>query len=143
MGKAVRARLPRKARFVLGADTVVWCHQKVLGKPRNLRGALSMLTLLSGRVHEVYTALALRDRKRGEWVLGYAKTRVHMKSFNADQIKKYFSRVNPLDKAGAYAIQEGPRIVKRIEGSRSNVIGLPLALLKKILRAIPDFFYRE
>ncbi|HOE68648.1 MAG TPA: nucleoside triphosphate pyrophosphatase [Candidatus Omnitrophota bacterium] len=132
-GKALRARLPAKARYVLAADTLVW-RKKVYGKPRTMREATRMLTTLSGKAHEVYTGVVLRDLKTGRSFSGTARTRVYFKRLSRDTIRDYFRQVNPLDKAGAYAIQEGPKIVRKIEGSCTNVVGLPVELLRRLLK---------
>ena len=135
VGKVRAAKPPQNARWILGADTVVWCRRKILGKPKNEAAACRVLGLLSGRAHFVYTGLALLDRKTGEMKTAYAKTKVIFKRLSNLQIQNYFKHVNPLDKAGAYAIQS-PRggIVAEVQGSFSNAVGLPMERIKKVLR---------
>lgn len=133
IGKALKARLPRGARYVLSADTIVW-RNKFYGKPRTLRGAVKMLKELSGKTHEVYTGVVIWDRRQGLFYQGVSKTRVRFKKLTDAWIRDYLKVVYPLDKAGAYAIQEGPRIVKSIRGSYSNVVGLPKELVRKLLK---------
>ncbi len=121
--------------LVLGSDTTVSVDGKVLGKPRDHAEAKQMLELLSGRVHLVYTAVALR------WGLGYYKcdfveaSEVRFKDLSGTVIESYHSLVNPLDKAGAYGIQEGrDMIIDSVVGSVENVMGLPIQRLAEILR---------
>jgi septum formation protein len=134
-GKARKARLRAGARFVLGADTVVVFRGRVLGKPRHREEAVRMLTALQGRSHWVYTGVALRDRLTGREATRVCRTKVLMKKMTAPAISNYLRCVNPLDKAGSYGIQEGPRIVRKVEGSYTNVVGLPVETLGGLLRA--------
>ena len=134
-GKARKARLPAGARFVLGADTVVVFRGRVLGKPRHREEAVRMLTALQGRNHWVYTGVALRDRMTGRERTRICRTKVLMKKMTAPAISNYLRCVNPLDKAGSYGIQEGPRIIRKVEGSYTNVVGLPVETLGRLLRA--------
>ena len=95
-----------------------------------------MLNNFSARSHDVYTAIALIDIETGRARTGFTRTRVRFRRLDARTIRDYLSRVNPLDKAGAYAIQEGRRIVHSIRGSYTNVMGLPAELLKKMMRQV-------
>ena len=121
--------------LVLGADTLVALEERVLGKPKSIGEATEMLQFLSGQTHQVSTGLCLINR-----TLDYEETRVEtsqvtFKEINDSTIAEYFKKVNPLDKAGGYAIQTRPDlIIKKFEGSHSNVIGLPLELLEGWLR---------
>ncbi len=124
-GKARRAVVSKRVRFVLGADTIVWCQGRALGKPKTYREAFRMLSRLSGRWHEVYTGVAFWDRARNRMRLVSVKTRVLFSKLSAEAIRQYMQKVYPLDKAGAYAIQESPKAVRRIQGSYTNVVGLP------------------
>ncbi len=123
--------------WVLGADTLVVLEERVLGKPKSIGEATEMLQFLSGQTHQVSTGLCLINR-----TLDYEETRVEtsqvtFKEINDSTIEEYFNEVNPLDKAGGYAIQiRHDLIVEKFEGSRSNVIGLPLRLLEGWLREI-------
>lgn len=134
--KARKAIIPFRARFILAGDTIVWCRNRFLGKPKNRSEALRMIRTLSGRSHAVYTGLVLWDRKSGQMFEGCAKTRVWIKRLSDREVRQYVDTINPFDKAGAYAIQEKPRIVKKIQGSHSNVVGLPRELLRKMLDKI-------
>ena len=127
-------------RWVLGADTVVALGNRLFGKPASPQEAETMLAALQGRVHCVYTGLCLLHRSLAQCEVWHEKTQVGFRVLSPDQIRDYLKRIHPLDKAGAYAIQEGgERIVSWIEGSLSNVVGLPLESLEAVLqrREIP------
>jgi len=110
---------------VLGADTIVVCNGSILGKPGKYEDALQMLRLLSGKEHQVMTAVALHGHEQREHVL--STTRVWFKRLDEDEILAYWQSKEPQDKAGAYAIQGlGAMFVERIEGSYSGVVGLPV-----------------
>ena len=128
----VAARRPDQ--FVLGADTTVFLDSLVLNKPRDLTEARSMLRRLSGRTHTVYTGVALRHQRRGIQVDDGATSEVTFRRFDDAVIDRYFQIVNPLDKAGAYGIQEGRElIIEGWSGSFTNIMGLPMELTKQIL----------
>lgn len=137
-GKARGARLPRGASgIVIGADTFLYFQGRIIGKPRSLPDARRMLRALSGRSHWVYTGLCLYQPATGRRRASYAKTRMTFKQLNEETITRLFRRAPPLDKAGAYALQaDRGDLIARIEGSRTNVIGLPLELLRKELARI-------
>ncbi len=125
-------------RLVLGADTLVYLDRdaKLFGKPADRADAARMLSELQGRVHAVITGVCLlhlrnhRQRVFAEW------TDVRFHPLTAKQIEDYLALMNPLDKAGAYAIQDhGERIVAEISGSYSNVVGLPIERLRDELQA--------
>lgn len=134
IGKARKALLPRAARFVMGGDTIVWHQGHGFGKPGTRAKALGMLRRLAGRKHAVYTGLAIWDRKTGCLITGCAKTDVWMKPVREAWLQKYVDDIHSFDKAGAYAIQESPKIVRKIRGSYSNVVGLPKELFRKMLK---------
>lgn len=136
VGKVRKAVLPATARWVLGGDTIVWFKGHGLGKPKTRQEALRVLKRLSGKRHAVYTGLALWDRVTDEILTGCAKTEVWMKPFSVEQIENYVDTIHPYDKAGAYAIQASPKIVRKIQGSYSNVVGLPKELLRSLIRKI-------
>jgi septum formation protein len=128
----VAARRPEA--LVLGADTTVFIDGVVLNKPPDVAAARAMLGRLSGCTHTVYTGLAVR-RQRDRLVIdeGVA-SEVTFKSLDAAVITRYLSLVNPLDKAGAYAIQEGTDlIIAGWRGSYTNIVGLPVEETKQIL----------
>lgn len=128
--KAVYKKLGRGP--VLGADTVVVLDGEVIGKPHDLDEAYATLRKLSGRTHTVFTGIAIVDKDQE--VVDYDQGEVTFKQLDDNMIKEYFSQVNPLDKAGAYAAQnEGMMIIEKIEGDETNIIGLPMRLLKSHL----------
>lgn len=123
--------------LVLGADTIVTLDGEVFGKPRDMAEARRMLGRLAGRAHEVFSAICLVQAARG-WETSFCeRSRVWMKPLRAEEIEAYFRKVNPLDKAGAYAAQEhGDTIIERIEGSFANVMGLPVERLRVVLASL-------
>ena len=139
VGKAARAKLPRGAAgTIIGADTFLYFQRRVIGKPRTLRAASRLLQRLSGKSHWVYTGVCLRNVQTGRHWTGYAKTKVTFKRLTSGTIQRLFARASPLDKAGGYALQaDRGDLIARIDGSRSNVIGLPLELLRRALRTGP------
>jgi septum formation protein len=119
---------------VLSADTVVTIDGEILGKPTDRRDAIRMLEKLSGREHAVYTAVCVIDQLTGRMREGLDSTRVWFRPITRAQIENYIDRENVMDKAGAYAIQGFASIyITKIEGSYSNVMGLPLALVWDLL----------
>jgi septum formation protein len=116
--------------LVLGADTLVFLGREIFGKPRDLGEAKQMLAKLQGRTHQVVTGVNLIHLRARREKLFAVSTDVTFPPLTAGQISGYLSKINPLDKAGAYAIQEhGEMIVSEISGSYSNVVGLPLEQL--------------
>jgi septum formation protein len=131
--KAVQVAARMKGAVVLGADTVVVLHRRILGKPRNRQGACRMLQKLSGTTHKVYTGVALVEAGTGRKAVSYAVSTVKMRKMPLEDLRK-FSRKH-LDKAGAYAIQERRDPIARVvRGSYDNVVGLPVGLVRKMLR---------
>ena len=112
---------------VIGADTIVVIDGKILGKPEDPKDARNMLKSLSGRTHAVYTGFAVVCESRHHMHNAYAKTSVTFKPLTERDIEWYVGTEEPYDKAGAYAIQDlGTMLVKSIEGSYTNVVGLPV-----------------
>lgn len=134
--KAVARRVERDA-LIIGADTVVALDGKILGKPIDEQDAVSMLEALQGRIHQVYTGVALVSR-RGEnqrMHVFYERTEVSMYPMSRQEISDYVATGEPMDKAGAYGIQGRAGIfVKGIQGDYNNVVGLPIARLYRELR---------
>ena len=127
MGASARRVGPAPRRQVLGADTIVVIDDAVLGKPRDAEHAVRLLERLVGRSHEVITAVALAASDTLEVRTTAVTTRVTMRPAAAEELRTYVATGEPLDKAGAYAIQGGGRhFIEKVEGSESNVIGLPL-----------------
>ncbi len=124
-----------KGGIVIGADTIVVCRGTKLGKPRDEKQAFKMLKLMSGRKLHVYSGVAIVDSKTSKRVVDSEKTTITIRKLSDDEIRAYIRTKEPLDKAGAIAIQGlGAKFVSRIDGSASNVIGLPLGCLRKNLR---------
>lgn len=124
---AIAARREVPGRWFIGSDTVVVRDATILGKPVDAADAAAMLLSLAGRAHQVVTGFAVHDRATGGMLSGAVVTRVWIKPLTAREIAGYLATGEPFDKAGAYAIQgHGSFMVPRIEGSYSNVVGLPL-----------------
>lgn len=120
--------------LVLGADTLVCLETRLFGKPADLEAAYRMLEQLSGRTHQVVTAICLLHLRGRRQRIFAETTAVTFRPLDAALIQRYLARINPLDKAGAYAIQEdGDLLVEQISGSYSNVIGLPVERLRQEL----------
>ena len=146
--EAIAARYPQS--YVLGADTIVVIEGGVLGKPKDHADAARMLRLLSGRKHEVTTAVSLitphtaapntpSPSRVAAGTLAETRastTKVYFREIDEAEIQQYVAGGEPMDKAGAYAIQGGAsRWTDRIEGEFSNVVGLPLSLVTEMLKA--------
>lgn len=126
---------------VLAADTVVTLEGVVYGKPADHAEATAMLRTLSGKIHEVITAVCFLHANGNRQLSFEDFTRVKFRTLTDPDIAAYFEAVNPLDKAGGYAAQEdGGRLIEKIEGSLTNVIGLPMErVLEAIRRHFPEF----
>ncbi|BCV20453.1 Maf family protein [Moorella sp. Hama-1] len=132
--RAVAARVADA--LVLGADTLVVCQGQVLGKPDSPADAAAMLTFLSGRIHNVYTGVAVVRAPGVEARVTHARTAVTFRRLTPDQIAAYVATGEPLDKAGAYGIQgRGALLVAGIQGDYFNVVGLPLIKVEELLAA--------
>ncbi|WP_243370567.1 Maf family nucleotide pyrophosphatase [Geotalea sp. SG265] len=122
-------------RFFIGADTIVVCDGEIMGKPADSADAERMLKKLSGVAHEVITGFAVIDRETGNISAEAVRTKVFFKRLRDGEIAAYIGTGCPFDKAGAYAIQGGAgHMVQKIEGSYSNVVGLPLCEVVEALR---------
>ena len=140
--KALAVFQSNPQQCVLGADTIVVVDDIILGKPRDAEDAARMLRLLSGRTHAVITGVCVVGPvASGQWsVASHTQTAsettlVTMCEISADEIRDYIATGEPMDKAGAYAIQGvASRWIPRIEGDYSNVVGLPVALVYRLLR---------
>jgi len=125
--------------LVIGADTLVFLGRKVFGKPKDLIEAKEMLLLLQGKTHQVVTGVSLIHQRTYREKVFAVGTDVTFHPLGEEQVLNYLKKINPLDKAGAYAIQEhGTLIVSEISGSYSNVVGLPLEQLRVELNAWSD-----
>ncbi|MDD5084676.1 MAG: Maf family protein [Candidatus Omnitrophica bacterium] len=137
LGKAKAVAEKFKSGIVIAADTVVLVGKKIIGKPKNVRDAFKALKLLSRRPQWVYTGLAVIDIASGRILTDYEKTKIYMYRLSNKEIRNYFRKVSPLDKAGSFDIQGlGGVFIDRIEGCFYNVVGLPLAKLARMLKKI-------
>ena len=135
--KALNVAARVAGRFFIGADTVVVCGGEIMGKPKDGADAERMLWKLSGVAHAVITGFAVYDRERDDAISSAVTTRVIFKSLRDEEIHAYIATGCPFDKAGAYAIQGGAaHMVQRIDGSYTNVVGLPLCEVIEALRTI-------
>jgi len=121
---------------IVGADTIVVLQGEMLGKPDGPRDAVRMLSALSGKTHAVVTGFALVERPSGRQMTGTERTDVTFRDLPLSEIEEYVEGGSPLDKAGAYGIQDdyGAVFVTRIEGCFYNVVGLPLSRLHTALQ---------
>ncbi|CAM3736302.1 Maf family protein [Cohnella lubricantis] len=124
-----------KRRIVIGSDTIVALAGEIMGKPKDAEDAKRMLRLLSGRTHEVYTGVTCMEAgSGGRTATSHRVTRVQFRSLTEAQIDRYVATGEPMDKAGAYGIQDkGALLVEAIEGCFFTVVGLPLSLLAQML----------
>ena len=135
IAKATTVAAARPGRVVLGADTTVVLDDEVLGKPRDAAEAAAMLRRLSGRSHRVLTGVCLIGPDAHP-ESGVAATTVEFRPLTGREIEQYVATGEPMDKAGAYAIQGGAgAFVTRIHGDYDNVVGLPVALIQAMCRA--------
>jgi septum formation protein len=135
--KAAEVARRERGRFFIGADTIVLCAGEIMGKPVHAEDAVRMLRKLSGRVHQVITGFAVLDRESGRLVTDAVSTDVYFKQLADAEIFSYVATGCPLDKAGGYAIQGGAAcMVERIDGSYTNVVGLPLCEVVAALRQL-------
>ncbi len=133
LAKAEKVFLLYPHSLILGADTAVICEEIIMGKPRDTSDAVKMLNMLNGKEHRVITAVALMEKGRAR--VEQEETRVFFREIEEEEIYSYAASGEPWDKAGGYGIQEkGAVFVKRIEGCYFNVVGLPIALLVKMLK---------
>lgn len=124
--KATEISLKHPDDTVIGADTIVVYDGEIMGKPIDVDDAFRMLKKLSGNVHSVYTGVCIRNGNREHTF--YEETKVEFYSLSDEEITGYIKTGEPMDKAGAYGIQEkGSLLVKRIDGDYFNVVGLPLS----------------
>lgn len=133
--KAAIVSQNRKDAIVLAADTLVTIDGEVLGKPANFEDAVRILQRLSGRAHEVWTAVRILHGTSGKSESFQEMSRVHFRGLDDAAIRDYLAKIDPLDKAGAYAAQGlGREIIERIDGSYTNVVGLPMEKTIAVLR---------
>lgn len=124
--------------IVITADTIVVLDRNVIGKPKNKKDAVRILSLLSGKVHTVYTGFCVLNQNSNKIITDFEKTKVEFRQLTKDEIFDYVDGGSPMDKAGAYGIQDdfGAVFVKKINGCYYNVVGLPLTKLYNALRKV-------
>lgn len=125
----------KKNDLVVGADTIVYLGNEIIGKPKDKKDAIAILKKLSGKKHLVYTGLTLVYKDR--IVSDYSKTLVFFKKISLKELKWYLEKASYLDKAGAYAVQDEASIfIKRIDGDFFNVVGFPISLFVRLFERI-------
>lgn len=124
--------------IIITADTIVVLEGEIIGKPRSKKQAIKYLKKLSGKIHTVYTGISVHNSANGKSITDYEKTKVKFRSLGNDEIIDYVGGGSPMDKAGAYGIQDdfGAVFVERISGCFYNVMGLPLTKLYQTLRKV-------
>jgi septum formation protein len=133
--KAAAVALQRPLDVVLGADTLVSFEGRIFGKPADLDEAWWMLSHLNGRVHEVFSGVWLAQNASGQFRGFIEVTRVHFHHLAEPRLRAYMERIGPLDKAGAYAAQaDRGDLIESVEGSFTNVIGLPMERFEAVLQ---------
>lgn len=133
-GKAADVAKRFNEGLVIGVDTIVVYKNKKLGKPKTNKEAFEMLKMLSGKSHEVYSGVAIIDAKTKKIIKDYEKTIVYFTKLSDKEIESYIHTGEPMDKAGAYGIQDLSSIfIKKIDGCYFNVVGFPIYLIYKTL----------
>lgn len=132
--KALKIQESYSDAIVIGGDTIVWTGKEILGKPNDEKQALEMLLRLSGRTHRVFSGLTVA-LPSGKIVSDFASTEVRFRSFGREFAEAYVATGEPMDKAGAYGIQElGTALVESISGDFYTVVGLPVPLLLELFK---------
>jgi septum formation protein len=136
--KLAEALFKFKKGIFITADTIVVLHNKIIGKPENKQDAIRILKKLSGRTHTVYTGFTIFNSETKNQITDYEKTKVEFRKLSDDEINEYVKGGSPMDKAGAYGIQDdfGAVFIKGINGCYYNVVGLPLPKVYKTLKKI-------
>ena len=136
--KALAVAASNPEAVVIGVDTLVALEGEILGKPADMDEAFSMLSRLNGRIHEVHSGVWVARQSTNTNRAFVEVSRVKFRNLSETDLRRYMAHIHPLDKAGAYAAQdESPEsIVECIEGSRTNVIGLPMEALAKMLAGL-------
>ena len=123
--------------IIVGFDTIVVCKDKIIGKPKNKNDALKKLLFLSDKKHKVFTGICLIDLKREKITTNFESTKISMGKIGENEARAYINTKEPMDKAGAYAIQgKGRKFIKHISGSYFNVVGLPIAKFLLMLKGL-------
>lgn len=137
LGKAKSLEEQFPNAIIIGADTIVYHDKKILGKPSSLSNAKEMLVSLSGKTHSVFTGVTILDAFKKLHFSNYCESKVTFKDLPEEYTDWYISTREPLDRAGAYAIQGiGCGLIKSFEGDYQNIIGLPVDLVKEMLKRL-------
>ena len=135
--QAAAPQAAAEQHLVIGADTIVYFQNQILGKPKDAEDAFHILTAMAGQTHTVYTGVTIIDTATSSTTTFYEATKVEFYDVTEDEIKAYIATGDPLDKAGSYGVQgRGAFLVRRIEGDYFTVVGLPIAHLIRELRKI-------
>ena len=138
MHKSDEAESKIKSGIVITADTIVVLKKEIIGKPKDKKDAFEILSKLSGKTHTVFTGFVVKNLNTQKKIIGFEQTDVTFRKLTPKEIRDYIKTGSPMDKAGAYGIQDnfGAVFVKRIDGCYYNVVGLPLAKIYKSLSDI-------
>ena len=133
-----KAKEKIKKGIIITADTIVVLNKEILGKPINEKDAFKILNKLSGKTHIVYTGFAISNLQEEKTIIDYEKTLVTFRKLNRKEILDYIRTGSPMDKAGAYGIQDdfGAVFIKKINGCYYNVVGLPLSKVYSTLQKV-------
>jgi len=135
IGKAKDVGIRHPSSIIIGADTIVVLNGKIFGKPKNPGDAKRTLSALSGKTHQVITGVAVYKNDEDKLISSYESTDVIFRRITQKDIRDYISDETVHDKAGSYAIQDiGGRFIKAIKGDYDNVVGLPVSLVKQLLK---------
>jgi len=135
--KAQEIARDQDSAVIIGADTIVVLGGEILGKPKDEEEAFAMLSQMSGRVHRVFTGFCVLDASDGSEYSEAVESKVRFKHLTPEEIRGYIKTGEPMDKAGAYAVQgRGSYMIKEIQGSYTNVVGLPLCELVEVLSRV-------
>jgi len=136
--KSEAASLKVSKGIIITADTIVVLNKEIIGKPKDEKDAYRILSKLSGKTHLVFTGFVVKNLYSGKSIVDYERTKVTFRELTSKEIYNYIKTGSPMDKAGAYGIQDdfGAVFVKKIEGCYYNVVGLPLAKIYKSLTDI-------
>jgi septum formation protein len=139
-GKAKDVAQRHKKAIVLGADTIIVYKDKILGKPHTPEKAKEMLKMLSGKQHSAITGFTIIDTENNKTISKAIETKVFFRDLTDKEIDGYIATGEPLNKAGSYAILEnGSKLIDKIEGSKTNVSGLPMEEVMETLKKLPDY----
>ncbi len=137
LGKAQSVISKFPDALIIGSDTFIAFEDKVLGKPHTPEKAKEMLQMLRGKQHSILTGYAIIDTKNNKIINDVVETKVFFKNYSDQEIDEYIATGEPLERAGAYALQElGARLIEKIEGDRDSAIGLPV---ENILQSLKEF----